>query len=134
MSGDAGSTVSLEAAWKRLAERGEPSAELRCVAEAALERNAREPIVLDLRGLSDVTDLFMIASGDSDTHTRAIAENIVDRAREAGFRPVGVEGMNHGRWVLMDFVGLVVHVFHTPVREFYRLETLWGDAPSLELE
>lgn len=129
-----GTPVSLDAAWLRLSERGEPSSELRCVAEAALERNAREPLVLDLRGISDITDFFVIASGDSDTHTRAIAENIVGRAREAGFRPVGVEGMNHGRWVLMDFVGLVVHVFLGPVREFYQLETLWGDAPRLELE
>ncbi|MDH3733994.1 MAG: ribosome silencing factor [Gemmatimonadota bacterium] len=134
MSREAGPPVSLEAAWRQLSERGEPSAELTCVAEAALERNAREPVVLDLRGISDVTDFFVIASGDSDTHTRAISENIVDRAREAGFRPVGVEGLNFGRWVLMDFVGLVVHVFHQPVREFYRLETLWGDAPRLELE
>jgi len=126
--------VSLDTAWERLSERGEPVEELRRAAEAALERNAREPIVLDLRGLSDVTDYFLIATGDSDTHTRAISENIADRMREAGFRPVGIEGMNHGRWVLMDFVGLIVHVFLAPVRDFYRLERLWGDAPAYELE
>jgi ribosome-associated protein len=128
------SPVSFEDAWQRLSERGTPLPELRCIAEAALERNAREPVVLDLRGLSDVTDFFVIATGDSDTHTRAISENIADRAREAGFRPVGVEGLNQGQWVLMDFVGLIVHVFLSPVREFYRLESLWGDAPSLEFE
>lgn len=126
--------VTLDAAWRILAERGEPSSELRCVAEAALERNARAPLVLDLRGISDVTDFFVIATGDSDTHTRAISENIVDRAREAGFRPVGVEGLNQGQWVLLDFVGIIVHVFLGPVRDFYRLENLWGDAPRLEFE
>ena len=134
MTGETSARVSFEDAWKRLSERGEPMPELRCAAEAALERNAREPVVLDLRGISDVTDFFLIASGDSDTHARAISENIVDRTREAGFRPVGIEGLNRGQWVLMDFVGLVVHVFLGPVRDFYRLESLWGDAPGFEFE
>lgn len=126
--------LPLEEVWHRLSERGDPSPELRSVAEAALERNARFPTILDLRGLSDVTDFFVIATGDSDTHARAISENILDRTREDGFRPVGVEGLNQGRWVLMDYVGLIVHVFLGEVREFYRLERLWGDAPLFELE
>jgi ribosome-associated protein len=126
--------LPLEEVWRQLSERGDPSAELRSVAEAALERNARFPTILDLRGLSDVTDFFVIATGDSDTHARAISENILDRTREDGFRPVGVEGLNQGRWVLMDYVGLIVHVFLGEVREFYRLERLWGDAPLFELE
>ena len=134
MTERAGDPVPLDVMWQRLSEHGDPLPELRCVAEAALERNARSPIVMDLRGLSDVTDFFVIATGDSDTHTRAISENIVHRAREAGFRPVGVEGINQGQWVLMDFVGLIVHVFLGPVREFYRLERLWGDAPRFELQ
>ena len=126
--------LPLEEVWRRLSERGDPSPELRSVAEAALERNARFPTILDLRGLSDVTDFFVIATGDSDTHARAISENILDRTREDGFRPVGVEGLNQGRWVLMDYVGLIVHVFLGEVREFYRIERLWGDAPLFELE
>ena len=126
--------LPLEEVWRRLSERGDPSPELRSAAEAALERNARVPTILDLRGLSDVTDFFVIATGDSDTHARAISENILDRLREDGFRPVGVEGLNQGRWVLMDYVGLIVHVFLDEVREFYRLERLWGDAPLFELE
>lgn len=123
-----------EGRWARLGEEGEPSPELVCAADAALERNARDAVVLDLRGISDVTDFFLIASGDSDTHTRAISDNILDRMREAGFRPVGVEGLSGGRWILMDFVGLVIHVFLVPVREFYQLERLWGDAPIVTLE
>ncbi len=126
--------LPLEEVWRRLSERGTPSPELRGVAEAALERNARLATILDLRGLSDVTDFFVIATGDSDTHARAISENILDRTREDGFRPVGVEGLNAGRWVLMDYVGLIVHVFLDEVREFYQLERLWGDAPLFELE
>lgn len=126
--------LPLEEVWRRLSERGDPSPELRSVAEAALERNARFPTILDLRGLSDVTDFFVIATGDSDTHARAISENILDRTRADGFRPVGVEGLNAGRWVLMDYVGLIVHVFLGEVREFYQLERLWGDAPLFELD
>lgn len=126
--------LPLEDVWRRLSERGAPSPELRSAVEAALERNARRPTILDLRGLSDVTDFFLIATGDSDTHARAISENILDRTREDGFRPVGVEGLNAGRWVLMDYVGLIVHVFLGEVRDFYRLERLWGDAPLFELE
>lgn len=126
--------LPLEEAWGRLAERGDPSPELRCAVEAALERNAREPVVLDLRGLSDVTDYFLIATGDSDTHARAISENILEKMRERDIRPVGVEGTSNARWILMDFVELIVHVFLDEVRDFYRLERLWGDAPTFELE
>ena len=108
--------------------------ELEAAAEAALERNARDTLVLDLRGLSDATDFFLIASGDSDTHTRAIAENIRERMEGAGFRPVGVEGQAAGRWILLDYVNLVVHVFLPRVRDFYQLERLWGDAPRARLE
>lgn len=128
------SALSPEDVCRRLAERGELADELRSVAEAALERNARDAMILDLRGLSDVTDFFVIATGDSDTHARAISENILDRTRADGFRPVGVEGLNGGRWVLIDYIGLVVHVFLREVREFYQLERLWGDAPLFELE
>ncbi len=121
-------------AWAGLGSEGGPSPEVICAADAAVERNARDAVVLDLRGISDVTDFFLIASGDSDTHARAISDNILDRMREAGFRPVGVEGLSGGRWILMDFIGLVIHVFLSPVREFYQLERLWGDAPIVTLE
>jgi ribosome-associated protein len=131
---DSGTPGPAGDAWERLAERGDPSPELSCAVRAALERNSRDAVVLDLRGISDVTDFFLILSGDSDTHTRAISENILDRMRESGFRPVGVEGSAGGRWILMDFVGLVVHVFLPAVREFYQLERLWGDAPLVALE
>lgn len=109
-------------------------AELRRLVEAALERNARDGVVLDLRGLSDVADYFVIASGDSDTHTRAIAENILDRMKDDGFRPAGVEGLSSGRWVLLDFINVIAHIFLPHVRDFYQLERLWGDADRVELD
>jgi ribosome-associated protein len=102
--------------------------------DAALERNAREAALLDLRGLSDATDWFLIANGDSDTHSRAIADNILERMREAGFRPAGVEGKSGATWILLDYITLVIHIFLPRVREYYDLERLWGDAPALAVE
>jgi ribosome-associated protein len=124
----------LEVVWGELSKAGQPPKELRLVAEAALERNARSATVLDLRRISDVTSFFVIATGDSDTHSRAISENILDRMRGAGYRPISVEGLNQARWVLLDFVELIVHVFLNEVREFYQLERLWGDARTFKLE
>lgn len=95
-------------------------------------RKALEIAVLDLRRLSDATDFFVIASGSSDTHVRALAEHVVDALERAGRRPHHVEGMVAGRWALLDFVDFVVHVFHPTVRKFYQLERLWADAPNVE--
>jgi ribosome-associated protein len=107
---------------------------VRRVLELCQERNAREPTLLDLRGLSDATDYFLIASGDSDVHVRAIADHVMDAMAGDGVRPAGVEGQRAARWVLIDYVDLVVHVFHPVVREFYQLERLWGDAPTTLIE
>jgi ribosome-associated protein len=98
------------------------------------DRKARQPLVLDLRGLSDATDFFLIASGDSDVHVRAIAEHVVSELAQGGVRPAGVEGERAARWVLIDYIDLVVHVFHPVVRDFYQLERLWGDAPMVLVE
>ena len=124
----------LDVVWGELSKDSQPPKELRFVAEAALERNARSAAVLDLRGISDVTSFFVIATGDSDTHSRAISENILDRMRGAGYRPIGVEGLNQARWVLMDFVELIVHDYLNEMREFYQLERLWGDARIFKFE
>lgn len=113
---------------------GDQPVEVALAVEAALERNAREPVLLDLRGLSDATDWFLIASGDSDTHARAIADNVLDRLRAAGLRPAGIEGKSGATWILLDYITLVIHVFLPRVRDFYQLERLWGDAPALALK
>lgn len=102
---------------------------MRAAVEFAQERRAREVIVLDLRGISSATDWFVIASGTSDVHVKAIAERVVDGLKESGESANHVEGLTGGRWVLLDYVDFVVHVFHPQARVFYQLENLWGDAP-----
>jgi ribosome-associated protein len=100
-------------------------------AEAACAaRKAVSGVVLDLRKLSDAADYFVVVSGTSDTHVRAIAEHVVEELQGRGVRAHHIEGLTSGRWVLLDFVDLVVHVFHPTLREFYQLEGLWGDAPQ----
>ena len=74
------------------------------IIDALLERNARYPVLLDLRELSDATDWFLIASGDSDTHSRAIADNVLERAKRHGERPSGVEGKGSASWILLDSI------------------------------
>jgi ribosome-associated protein len=105
----------------------------RAVALAA-DRKGLDQVVLDLRGLSDATDYFLLVTGTSDSHVRAIAEHVVEELRKEGVRPSHVEGLRSGRWVLIDYFDFVVHVFHPAAREFYQLERLWGDAPAHALE
>jgi len=81
--------------------------------------------VMDVRGLTDIADTMVIASGNSDRHVRSIAERVVEKARAAGFRPLGTEGARDGEWVLVDLQDLIVHVMLPRVREFYGLERLW---------
>jgi len=93
------------------------------------DRKAVDALVLDLRGLSGATDYFIIVSGTSDTHVRGMAEHLLEALNPRGVRPHHVEGLAQGRWVLLDYVDFVVHVFHPELREFYQLERLWADAP-----
>lgn len=103
-------------------------------AELALERKASDVVVLDLRGISSATDFFVLASGSSDVQVRSIAEHIQVEMKSIGARPEHVEGLRAGSWVLLDYIDVVVHVFHSQAREFYQLETLWGDAPQTPFE
>jgi len=102
--------------------------------ELALERKAQDVVALDLRGISSATDFFVLASGTSDVQVKAIAEHISEELRKEGTRPGHVEGLTGGRWVLLDYIDFVVHVFHPQTRVFYQLETLWGDAPRWEAD
>jgi ribosome-associated protein len=88
--------------------------------------------VLDLRGISSATDFFVIAEGTSDTQVKAIADHVEVELKKEGVRPEHVEGVRGARWVLIDYVDFVVHVFHREARAFYQLENLWGDAPRWE--
>ncbi|MBW3553849.1 MAG: ribosome silencing factor [Gemmatimonadetes bacterium] len=108
--------------------------ELSRAVELARDRKARELAVLDLRGISTATDFFFLATGTSDIHVRGIAEHIIEELKKKDVRPDHVEGLRGGRWVLIDYIDFVVHIFHPAAREFYQLERLWGDAPNLVLE
>lgn len=100
---------------------------------AAEDRKATDTVVLDLKGLSTVTDYFIICSGRSDTNVKAIAEGIEEKLKQSGQRPFGVEGLREGTWVLMDYVDFVIHVFHHEKRAALALEELWKDARRVPL-
>jgi ribosome-associated protein len=106
---------------------------LRAAADAATSKKAHDPVALDLRELDGVADYFLILSGGSEVQVKAIAEAVEERLRELGHRPWHVEGLAGRRWVLMDYIELVVHVFHERTREYYLLERLWGDARRVDL-
>jgi ribosome-associated protein len=101
--------------------------------ELLFDRKAEDVTLLDLRKIAGATDFFLIATGRSDTHVSAIADHVVDEMKKEGSRPYGVEGLRAGRWVLIDYVDFVIHVFHPAAREFYQLERLWGDVPTRDL-
>ena len=100
------------------------------VLNALADMKALEIKRLDVRGQTDIADYMIIASGTSDRHVRSVAQRVVDRAKEAGFRPHGVEGLKDGDWVLIDLSDLIVHVMLPRVREFYGLEKLWDMTAS----
>jgi ribosome-associated protein len=102
---------------------------IEAAADAAREKKAEDPVVLDLRGLSSLADYFFICSGKSTRQVKAIAEGIDATLRAGGRRPGRVEGLAESRWVVLDFGDILVHVFLEEARSYYSLETLWGDAP-----
>ncbi len=114
------------------AEEAPPT--IRRAAELALERKAAEVVALDLRGISTATDYFVLATGQSDVQVKAIAEHVIGELKKEEVRPEHIEGLEGGRWVLIDYIDFVVHVFHPAARGFYQLELLWGDAPCQEFE
>jgi len=95
------------------------------VADALADMKALDVKTLDVRGLTDIADYMVIASGTSDRHVRSVAQRVVEKTKEAGFRPHGVEGQQDGDWVLSDWSEMIVHVMLPRVREFYGLEKLW---------
>jgi ribosome-associated protein len=104
------------------------------IAALALSKKAHNIVILDLRKLTSMTDFFVICSADSDTQVRAIAEEIRDGSERAGEKVWHNEGYSESTWVLLDFVNVVVHVFHKETRSFYNLEKLWGDAKFEHVE
>jgi len=105
------------------------TAPVRLAVEAILDRKGADLVVLDLRRVNDATDFFVIASGTSDAHVRGLCDSVLERLGSQGLRAHHVEGVTGGRWVLIDLVDFVVHLFHPQARAFYQLERLWSDAP-----
>jgi ribosome-associated protein len=106
----------------------------RQAAQAALGKKAVDVIVLDVQGLSSVTDYFLVCSGRSTTHVQSIREAIVADLKELGARPLHAEGVADSGWILLDYGDVLMHVFLEDTRLYYALERLWGDAPTLSLE
>ncbi|NUQ22112.1 MAG: ribosome silencing factor [Gemmatimonadaceae bacterium] len=112
-----------------------PSAALAQRAAAlCLDLKANDVVILSLKGVSDVADFFVIASGTSDTHVRSIADHVAVELKKEGAPVHHQEGVTQGRWALLDYVDFVVHVFHPSLRSFYQLERLWGDAEVIPVE
>ena len=110
-----------------------PQETIALCSEWLLDRKAEDIVVLDLRNIAEFTDYFMIATGTSDVQVKAIADHVRDELKKDSVRPEHLEGFRGGRWVLMDYVNFVVHVFLPQAREFYQLERLWGDAPRWDV-
>jgi ribosome-associated protein len=108
----------------------------RRIAERALDRKALDVVALDMRGVVSYTDFFVICTGNTERQTQAIEDAIYRELKHGGeerILPERVEGQTEARWILMDYLDCVVHIFTPAAREYYRLETLWGEVPTLEV-
>ena len=104
------------------------------IVESLQEKKGLEITLLDLRELTDTSDYFLLCTGTSEQHVRSLAGDVREKLGEIGEKPWHVEGSDAGRWVLLDYVHFVVHVFRQEARDFYALERLWGDAERMEFE
>ena len=119
---------------RRRPAAGATKATARKVAEFALEKKALDVRVLDVRKVTDVTRFFIVCTGQSTSQVKAISEHIIDSCRASGLDIYHVEGYESLRWVLIDLVDIVIHVFLPDVRKYYQLERLWGDAPAEQID
>ena len=128
-------TVTPERAAARASVRADDDSRKTAIeaARAALDKKAEEVIVLDLRGVSGYADFLVIGSGTSDRHLETVADGVEKSLKDSGHRAIGSEGHRGGRWVLLDFGDVVVHVFHQEERTHYDLEGLWADVPRVEV-
>ena len=104
------------------------------ITEQIFSKKGYDVILLDLRKLTSIADYFVICSADSDTQVKAIADEIDSKLAEEGIKSWHIEGYRALSWILIDYVDVVVHIFKKDSREFYKLEKLWGDAPSIKVE
>jgi ribosome-associated protein len=114
--------------------RRESLALAKAAVAAALDKKAIEPVLIDVSGRASYADFIVLLSGRSDRQVEAIAEGVCEAVAALGRRPMGREGARNGRWVLLDFGDVVVHVFYHPLREVFDIESLWIDAPRVKLQ
>jgi ribosome-associated protein len=105
---------------------------LLCI-NASLKRKAKNLTILNVKEVSSFADYFIICSGTSDRQVQSIAASIRENLKECGITPLGIEGESLGKWVLMDYEDVIIHVFYEPIREFYEIERLWPDAPRMDV-
>ena len=103
------------------------------VVEAARSLKAEDPVILDVRALVSYADTLVVTTGRSDRHARSITDAVMTELSHQGEKPLGIEGYDEGRWILVDFGDLILHVFLSEVRDHYDLERLWSDAPRMEI-
>ncbi|MFQ6005385.1 MAG: ribosome silencing factor [Woeseia sp.] len=103
------------------------------VVDALEEIRAKDVVKLDVRKLTTVTDYMIVASGTSNRHVKALADAVTEKSKDAGLRPLGIEGEEGSEWILLDLQDTLVHVMLPRVREFYNLEKLWSLAPSVDM-
>ncbi|MBI3215715.1 MAG: ribosome silencing factor [Mycobacterium sp.] len=103
-------------------------------ARAAADKLAEDIVVIDVSGQLVITDCFVIATGANDRQVNAIVDEVEDKMRAAGYKPARREGTREGRWVLLDYVDIVVHVQHRDERDFYALDRLWRDCPVIPVD
>lgn len=106
---------------------------LNVVYKAADDKIAEDIIILNMKGISVITDYFLICHGNSDKQVQAIAKEIKEKAEENGYSIKRMEGFDEAKWVLVDLGDIVVHIFHKDERRYYNLERLWGDAPTVDV-
>jgi ribosome-associated protein len=105
----------------------------KAAAKTAVQRHCTDVVVLDLRGKSPATDFFVIATGTSDRQMRTVADEISEIGRGSGFNRFGSAGYEQSRWILLDFIDVVVHIFDNEYRNYYDLDLLWGDAKRINV-
>jgi ribosome-associated protein len=128
-------TPQSQPSWKHEGSELTPETILSAAVEHASDRKAEDIVTLDLRAIGGFADYFLICTGRSDRQCRAIHDSIhLGMKTDHGMLPARVEGVSEGHWILMDYLDVVVHVFTPEIRERYRLEQLWGEAPATRLE
>jgi ribosome-associated protein len=99
-----------------------------------VDHKGMEPVVLEVTAFCSFADFFILCSGGSTRHVLALAQHVEAVLAQAGVKPLGVEGLEEGQWVLMDYNTVVVHIFMQPLREFYNLEDLWSEVPKTQID